>query len=383
MNEEQSGATAGLLGQPGCASSAPLGSVIVQGVPAAAMAIDATVPEPAHESSGVNSKGLAVRRYVADGGRETMNSSRYESYAFDGPSLYLTGQQQQQDVGSLHSIVQASPLVFDHGTLRVADEQQSSDCSGGSSPDRWAASQTRQAKENDSEMAYNNQGQGQGSVLSQFCAICGDRATGKHYGAASCDGCKGFFRRSVRKNHVYSCRFNRSCVVDKDKRNQCRYCRLKKCFRAGMKKEAVQNERDRISCRRPSYDESNHSAGLSVTNLLNAEMYSRNRISDESFSCKRVLCVCTSSTSVFCYVLFHFNNAQPTSPTPRLVASLLFQISSPVNDFNISNKKVANISDVCESMKQQLLILVDWAKSVPSFTELSIEDQARKLDTYK
>lgn len=38
------------------------------------------------------------------------------------------------------------------------------------------------------------------------CAICGDRATGKHYGAASCDGCKGFFRRSVRKNHTYSCR---------------------------------------------------------------------------------------------------------------------------------------------------------------------------------
>ena len=73
--------------------------------------------------------------------------------------------------------------------------------------------------------------------LSQYCAICRDRATGKHYGAASCDGCKGFFRRSVRKNHVYSCRFQRNCTVDKDKRNQCRYCRLKKCFRAGMKKE--------------------------------------------------------------------------------------------------------------------------------------------------
>lgn len=73
-----------------------------------------------------------------------------------------------------------------------------------------------------------------------FCAICLDRATGKHYGAASCDGCKGFFRRSVRKNHVYSCRFSRSCVVDKDKRNQCRYCRLRKCFRAGMKKEGSQ-----------------------------------------------------------------------------------------------------------------------------------------------
>ncbi|GFX93709.1 hepatocyte nuclear factor 4-beta [Trichonephila clavipes] len=76
--------------------------------------------------------------------------------------------------------------------------------------------------------------------LNQQCAICGDRATGKHYGASSCDGCKGFFRRSVRKNHVYTCRFTRSCVMDKDKRNQCRYCRLKKCFRAGMKKEAGQ-----------------------------------------------------------------------------------------------------------------------------------------------
>ena len=75
--------------------------------------------------------------------------------------------------------------------------------------------------------------------ISQYCAICGDRATGKHYGAASCDGCKGFFRRSVRKNHVYSCRFSRNCVVDKDKRNQCRYCRLKKCFRAGMRKEGM------------------------------------------------------------------------------------------------------------------------------------------------
>lgn len=43
--------------------------------------------------------------------------------------------------------------------------------------------------------------------VGSLCAICGDRATGKHYGASSCDGCKGFFRRSVRKNHMYSCRW--------------------------------------------------------------------------------------------------------------------------------------------------------------------------------
>ena len=54
-------------------------------------------------------------------------------------------------------------------------------------------------------------GPGVNAALSQTCAICSDRATGKHYGAASCDGCKGFFRRSVRKNHQYTCRY--ACII--------------------------------------------------------------------------------------------------------------------------------------------------------------------------
>ena len=87
------------------------------------------------------------------------------------------------------------------------------------------------------ETTGQTQNSGNSSIAN--CSVCGDRATGKHYGANSCDGCKGFFRRSVRKNHMYTCRFKKNCVVDKDKRNQCRFCRLKKCFRAGMKKEGI------------------------------------------------------------------------------------------------------------------------------------------------
>lgn len=58
---------------------------------------------------------------------------------------------------------------------------------------------------------------------------------GRHYGAVSCEGCKGFFKRSVRKNLTYSCRSKQDCVINKHHRNRCQFCRLKKCLKMGMK----------------------------------------------------------------------------------------------------------------------------------------------------
>uniref|UniRef100_A0A0R3RME3 Nuclear receptor domain-containing protein n=1 Tax=Elaeophora elaphi TaxID=1147741 RepID=A0A0R3RME3_9BILA len=70
-----------------------------------------------------------------------------------------------------------------------------------------------------------------------FCVVCGDKAIGKHYGAVACNGCKGFFRRSVWQNLQYTCRFSKQCNIDKDHRNACRYCRFQKCLADGMKPE--------------------------------------------------------------------------------------------------------------------------------------------------
>ena len=38
---------------------------------------------------------------------------------------------------------------------------------------------------------------------------------------------------------------------------------------------------------------------------------------------------------------------------------------------------MAAITDVCESMKQQLLVLVEWAKYIPAFCDLPLDDQVR------
>ncbi|XP_062278711.1 hepatic nuclear factor 4, beta isoform X1 [Scomber scombrus] len=165
-----------------------------------------------------------------------------------------------------------------------------------------------------------------------LCSICADRATGKHYGASSCDGCKGFFRRSIRNNHTYNCRFNRQCIVDKDKRNQCRYCRLQKCFKAGMRKEAVQNERDCISSHRAK----GQTVGtLSISVLMQAE----------------------ASVHQF-----------PAVVLPR--------------SHDINTKKPACVEDVFGSMKQQLLLLVKWAKHIPEFCSLPINDRVALLRTH-
>ncbi|VDM39419.1 unnamed protein product [Toxocara canis] len=85
-------------------------------------------------------------------------------------------------------------------------------------------------------------------LLDVPCRVCQDHSSGKHYGIFSCDGCAGFFKRSIRRHRQYVCK-NRGggeegkCLVDKTHRNQCRACRLTKCLEIGMNKEAVQHER--------------------------------------------------------------------------------------------------------------------------------------------
>ena len=71
------------------------------------------------------------------------------------------------------------------------------------------------------------------------CLVCGDRGTGFHYSVLSCEGCKGFFKRTVQKQLLYSCRgppeLEGCCEINKASRNNCQFCRFQKCLTVGMK----------------------------------------------------------------------------------------------------------------------------------------------------
>ncbi|KAL3313490.1 hypothetical protein Ciccas_007908 [Cichlidogyrus casuarinus] len=83
------------------------------------------------------------------------------------------------------------------------------------------------------------------------CVVCGDNATGFHYRAMTCEGCKGFFRRSVQKKLTYTCKYNGNCSVsDKQNRNSCQKCRFDRCLKGGMARDLVLDEDKRLAKRR-------------------------------------------------------------------------------------------------------------------------------------
>uniref|UniRef100_A0AAF5DF49 Nuclear receptor domain-containing protein n=1 Tax=Strongyloides stercoralis TaxID=6248 RepID=A0AAF5DF49_STRER len=73
----------------------------------------------------------------------------------------------------------------------------------------------------------------------KLCAVCNDTAVCQHYGARTCEGCKGFFKRTVQKKAQYVCAGSKNCPIDKRYRSRCQYCRFQKCLAVGMVKEVV------------------------------------------------------------------------------------------------------------------------------------------------
>ncbi|XP_048018613.1 nuclear receptor subfamily 2 group F member 6a isoform X2 [Chanodichthys erythropterus] len=178
------------------------------------------------------------------------------------------------------------------------------------------------------------------------CVVCGDKSSGKHYGVFTCEGCKSFFKRSVRRNLNYTCRSNRDCQIDQHHRNQCQYCRLKKCFRVGMRKEV---QRGRIppshSSLSPSTTPVGGNAGSGVS---------------------------------------EFYNGQPVS---ELISQLLRAEPYPNSRYSHQygqqmqggGGSAMGIDSICELAARLLFSTIEWARNIPYFPELPVSEQVALL----
>ncbi|XP_072279182.1 nuclear receptor subfamily 1 group I member 2 [Pyxicephalus adspersus] len=99
-----------------------------------------------------------------------------------------------------------SAMSLDHETILIDDE----------------------GEEEEEEEPSNSPETGDDGGEPKICGVCGDKATGYHFSAMTCEGCKGFFRRAMKRKSHLSCPYWNSCIIDRNNRRRCQACRLKK-----------------------------------------------------------------------------------------------------------------------------------------------------------
>ncbi|XP_020364010.2 estrogen-related receptor gamma-like [Oncorhynchus kisutch] len=183
-----------------------------------------------------------------------------------------------------------------------------------------------------------------GSGPKRLCLVCGDFASGYHYGVASCEACKAFFKRTIQGNIEYSCPLMNDCEITKRRRKSCQACRFQKCLRAGMMKEGVRM--DRVRGGRQKYKRRGDS-GLSL--------YTKAPDTHPDKS---------NGYKVISQLLL-------TEPAPLC--------ATPDNSTNDDNLKALLM--LCDLLNRELLVMIGWAKHIPGFSALSLVDQMTLLQS--
>ncbi|XP_013889137.1 estrogen-related receptor gamma [Austrofundulus limnaeus] len=174
-----------------------------------------------------------------------------------------------------------------------------------------------------------------------LCLVCGDLASGSHYGVASCEACKAFFKRTVQGNMEYSCPLNNQCEVTKRRRKACQACRFQKCLQAGMLREGVRL--DRVRGGRQKYKRRLEIGGTTcVKNPYGSPGRTRNKV---------------------------ISHLLLTEPGPQ----------AAYQDQSTSDSSLQTLLTLCDLLNRELLVLVGWAKQIPGFSELSLVDQMSLL----
>ncbi|XP_060022949.1 peroxisome proliferator-activated receptor alpha isoform X2 [Lagenorhynchus albirostris] len=214
-------------------------------------------------------------------------------------------------------------------------------------------------------------------ALNIECRICGDKASGYHYGVHACEGCKGFFRRTIRLKLAYdTC--DRSCKIQKKNRNKCQYCRFHKCLSVGMSHNAIRFGRmprsekaklkaEILTCEH-DLEKNSETADLKSLAKRIYEAYLKN-FNMNKVKARVILAGKASNNPPF--VIHDMETLCMAEKT--LVAKLVAN--------GIQNKEAeVRIFHCCQCTSVETVTeLTEFAKSIPGFANLDLNDQVTLL----
>lgn len=197
------------------------------------------------------------------------------------------------------------------------------------------------------------------------CKVCGDKASGYHYGVTSCEGCKGFFRRSIQKQIEYRCLRDGKCLVIRLNRNRCQYCRFKKCLAVGMSRDSVRY--GRVPKRSKSQEEQRVTTteGTQEQTALESKQLAIYDIILTISQAHHANCVLTED-KVKAIV------KKPFSLMPKLEADVGNGCASQAE---LDSQRLLVFTNLAVLITASIQRVVEFAKRVPGFHELSQDDQ--------
>uniref|UniRef100_A0ABD2XA58 Ecdysone-inducible protein E75 n=1 Tax=Trichogramma kaykai TaxID=54128 RepID=A0ABD2XA58_9HYME len=206
-----------------------------------------------------------------------------------------------------------------------------------------------------------------------LCRVCGDKASGFHYGVHSCEGCKGFFRRSIQQKIQYRpCTKNQQCSILRINRNRCQYCRLKKCIAVGMSRDAVRfgrvpkREKARILA---AMQQSSHSR--QQDKLVSAELEDESRLLNTVVKAHMDTCDFTRD-KVGPIVAKARETPSYTAIPATLACPLNPNIVPPAGQQEL-------LQDFSKRFSPAIRGVVEFAKRIPGFGHLAQDDQVTLL----
>ncbi|XP_069321250.1 steroid hormone receptor ERR2 isoform X3 [Eulemur rufifrons] len=189
------------------------------------------------------------------------------------------------------------------------------------------------------------------AIPKRLCLVCGDIASGYHYGVASCEACKAFFKRTIQGNIEYSCPATNECEITKRRRKSCQACRFMKCLKVGMLKEGVRL--DRVRGGRQKYKRRLDSES--------SPFHPGPFPPSQAFTFPSLV---VAVTKIVSYLLVAEPDKLYAMPPPGM----------PEGD-------IKALTTLCDLADRELVVIIGWAKHIPGFSNLSLGDQMSLLQS--